>query len=332
MEKWDIIKSKIDKYKKECSADIVLKQYKEQLSSKEGWVIRDDFNNLTTLKIVIPSSCNARCKFCYLNHEAAYNSKKEAFLDNFIDSLSYIIMQLDKANQKFSIDITGNEPTFDIELLKKVLFKLRGSYLVSLASRITLSTNGFRLKEAIPYLKGIVNYVDISVHDIDKTKRDSIFNTNSPSDTEYKEITTELLKHEILTSSVFVVTEEKDSDFIEKTIEWNNKNNFYSLRVRKNVFIEDSKCFEELVEDTHSNENTKIITKEDNPDSRWSIVSYNGYLIYLLDGVEDTSKVSRGIEYVVHDDGLLYSDFGKKIPIENDDFPIGVVFDKTNIL
>ena len=44
--------------------------------------------------------------------------------------------------------------------------------------------------------------------------------------------------------------------------------------------------------------------------------------------VTDTSKVSIGIEYIIHDDGEAYVDYYKNKKFEEYDFPFEYIFDK----
>ena len=125
------------------------------------FVERKDYNKVITVKLVIPGRCNAKCPFCY-NKDKRISCDKQQFLDNFINSLDDIICRIGDKNT-ISVDITGGEPTLDPELLSKVLIKLKQYDIKSRVLRTTITTNGTNLKEVIPFMKGVIDYVNISI-------------------------------------------------------------------------------------------------------------------------------------------------------------------------
>ena len=295
------------------------------------YTYRKDFNNVITVKLVIPSGCNAKCTFCYNKENASlcYNKKKE-FLDNFIDSLEDLILRID-GKQPISLDITGNEPTFDIGLFKSVMDKLRRFYLKDKICRITLTSNGYNLEKVIPYMRGVVKYVNVSVHSYDAKERKDIFGIDDilrlP---DYRRIVSKLLDIGIDASAVCVLHKDipKFNAFLYNFVTWCKYAGFQSLRIRNDVFWKDSK-FDEYFDMVINNKRYYVIQKENTNDSTWCRVSDNeGFFIFMLKGVFETGEVSKGIEYVIADDGLCYTDFHKKEKIEDYQFPVGLVFDK----
>ena len=293
--------------------------------------IRKDFNNVVTIKLIIPSRCNANCSFCYVNsYKDNIVINKENFLNNFIYSLNKVVSRID-GSFPISLDITGNEPTFDTNLLKKTLDILRNSPVLSKFCRVTITTNGYNLGEVINDLAGVVNYVNISVHDYNKTIRKNIFNTpNVLDDVDYKHIIFELLKYNIECSAVAVITEENPmySNWINRFISWCKDVGFVSLRIRNNSFNSNRKEFDIKVDSRIIDCKLEIINKETNNDSNWCRVSdKDGFLVYFLNGVLNTYEVSKGIEYIIHEDGNAYMDYYKKIPLDNYTFPTNLIFD-----
>lgn len=305
----------------------------ELLEIQNSYIYRKDFDNAITIKLVIPGSCNANCSFCYNKHsnqmECVTNDLKKKWLDTFLLSLEQVVAKID-SRQPISIDITGNEPTLDTDFFIKVMHKLRGFSLRDKIARITCTTNGINLKKVAPFMKGVVDYVNISVHDYDVEKRNSIFGSYFPTDEDYKERVQILLDNQIHASAVAVIDRkiENFSTFRDEFIKWAEDIGFVSLRFRHNVYC-DASSFLNYMAETISDERFFTIQKEDTPDSNWCQLSTeSGFLLFFLKGVIDTYQVSPGIEFIVHDNGKAYADFNKTIPFEKYKFPVGYVFDK----
>ena len=303
------------------------------LEIQKDYIYRKDFDNSITIKLVIPGGCNANCNFCYNKHTTNMQKNstllKEQWLNNFLISLEQIVLKIEE-RQPISIDITGNEPTLDSDFFIKVMHKLRSFSLKDKISRITCTTNGIGLKKVAPFMKGVVNYVNISVHDYNQERRNKTFRTYNPTDEYYKEVVQILLDNNIHTSAVAVIYNEINNfpKWRDEFIKWAEKIGFVSLRFRHNVYFNNDN-FLEYMNNTINDKNFYLIQKENTPDSNWcQLTTKNGFLVFFLKGVVDTYKVSPGIEFIVHDDGKAYVDFNKKIPFENYDFPIGYVFDK----
>lgn len=306
---------------------------KRLLEIQSEYIYRNDFDNSITIKLVVPGTCNANCSFCYNKHsnkmEVCTPELKQQWLDTFLLSLEQIVLKID-GKQPISIDITGNEPTLDTDFFIQIMHRLRNFSLKNEISRITCTTNGIGLKKVAPFMKGVVNYVNISVHDYEQERRSAIFRSYSPTDRDYMEVIQLLLDNKIYTSAIAVIYNEmKDfSSWRDNFIEWANKIGFVSLRFRHNVYYDNS-SFLRYMNDTITDERFYTIQKEDTPDSNWcQLATKDGFLVFFLKGVVDTYTVSPGIEFIVHDDGKAYADFNKTIPFENYNFPIGYVFDK----
>lgn len=128
-----------------------------------NYIERKNYNKVITIKLVIPNGCNAKCSFCY-NKDKVVSYDKRQFLDNFINTLDELIKKIDNKNP-ISVDITGGEPTLDSTFLARVLIKLKDYNIKSKVLRVTMTTNGTNLIEVIPYMKDVIDYVNISVHD-----------------------------------------------------------------------------------------------------------------------------------------------------------------------
>jgi len=367
MEKWNLIKEQIEKHKelsnnmdnwmfrydmiknnfntmsKNELIDIAIhdKDFRvkeialNRIKIIENYLVRKDFNNVVTLKLFIPSGCNARCEFCYmkdyLNTEDCNN--KKIFLDNFLNSITEVINGVNGAFP-ISLDITGNEPTYDYNLLIEVLNKLKNYKLKDKICRTTIATNGFQLKKVLNNFRGVIDYVNISVHDYDYNKRNSIFGTKTLNDFDYMDIVLSLHNIGIDCSAVCVLYKEIDGFkyFTKFFIQWCKEIGFKNIRFRNDVFWKNSKFNEYkdiIIADKLS---YHVIQQENTNDSNWCRISDNeGFFVFFLDGVKDTSVVSKGIEYVINDDGRVYTDFYKRQKLEDYEFPMNFIFDKINI-
>lgn len=303
------------------------------LEIQNNYTYRKDFDNSITIKLVIPGSCNANCGFCYNKHsnkmELATAELKQRWLDNFLLSLEQIILKID-GRQPISVDITGNEPTLDTDFFIKVMHKLRGFSLKNEISRITCTTNGIGLKKVAPFMRGVVNYVNISVHDYNQERRNAILGSYFPTDNDYKEAIQVLLDNKIHASAIAVIHNEIDnfSEWRDSFIKWADDIGFVGLRFRHNVYYNNN-IFLDYMNETITDERFYTIQKEDTLDSNWcQLVTKDGFFVFFLKGVIDTYEVSPGIEFIVHDDGRAYADFNKRVPFEEYDFPVGYIFDK----
>ena len=71
-----------------------------------------------------------------------------------------------------------------------------------------------------------------------------------------------------------------------------------------------------------------IIDHEETPDSHWCrLRRYDKFRVFFLKGVLDTSLLTKGIEYVIADDGICYCDFYKRTKMEDCRYEIGKIYD-----
>lgn len=265
-----------------------------------------------SVKIVVPSYCQANCPFCFNQlTKGTQHHDIITFLDNLDKSLALITNNV--TERGITLDITGNEPTFNIFLFKKFMDELK-KYRHKV-TRIILSTNGFRLNDCIPYMYSIVDIVNISTHHYDYNKRKKIFNTTSiPNDEELKEIIRNLKDHKIKVTSVCVLYEDvKDfTTFYTKYTSWAKSLGFKDVRMRSNFrendkFIDDYLAIDFPIQSTNSLSGltTKIITDEkDHFETR------------ILKGVPDLTDYVLGAELVIDDDGKCYIDYNKRYPVD----------------
>lgn len=305
----------------------VQNEAKDKLNILQNYNIRYDFNNVVTVKLIIPSRCNSKCSFCYNKHYIICNTE-ELFISNLDSSIEKILSSI-SPYFPISLDITGGEPTLDIGLFRIVLKKLRLHPLINKFCRITINTNGFNLDKLLPEIEGLIDYVNISTHYYDEKKRWQVFKTYKPTDNFYRYLVLKLLEIGVDTSTVCVIHEDINNFelFNKKYIEWCKEIGFVSLRYRNDSFQSDSR-FQEYMNSVINSEEYHLIQTEKTNDSTWCRLSDNdGFFIFFLSGVLDTSKVSKGIEYVIHSDGILYTDYEKETLFRDYNFPVNFIFD-----
>lgn len=265
-----------------------------------------------SVKVVIPSYCQANCSFCFnnLTRSTQVHNEKE-FLISLRKSLDMILNGINK--RKITLDITGNEPTFDILLLKEFLETIL-EYKKDLG-RIIVTSNGYNLGRCIDYMLNVINIINISVHHYDYEKRKEIFNTSLiPSDEELKRIVKIFTENNIKCTSVAVLNEEiKDfRKFLNEFVNWSKDIGFKDTRMRSN-FIRNDKYMDDILNIKFDNEqifNEKgLITK---------IINDNDYEVRILKGVDDLTKYVIGAELVIDDDGKCYIDYSKRYPVNED--------------
>ncbi len=304
---------------------------KYMLDTLSKYIYREDFKDTISIKLVIPGGCNAKCFFCYGDGYKCSNKNElqEKFLNNFLDSLEEIILRIEP-HRKVSLDITGGEPTLDSKYLIKVLNKLRNFYLLERLDKVTLTSNGFRLKEVTPALRGVVDYVNVSIHHYDKEKRDKIFGVKTFTDDEYKEIVLKLIDNDIIPSAVAIIYKQDNEFeiFRDNMISWAEEIGFSGIRFRKNAYWEDKATFMEYINKTIQDGKYTYIEGRDTTNITWcSLKTKSDFSVYFVSGVPDTTKISLGTEFVVNDDGIAYSDFDKKQKVSEYKLPLGLVFD-----
>lgn len=293
------------------------------------YIERKEYNNVISVKLVVPSGCNARCSFCYMNDYKDIRQDSHEFMSEFISSLSFIIEAIGDKNP-ISLDITGNEPTYNVELLKTILLELKNFDIKNKVNRVTITTNGYNLKEVIPYFAGVIDYVNISIHDFREWKRQDIMNCDVLSDNDYISMIYDLKNIGITVSAISVIHDEIPhfdawrNDFIE----WCKIMGFIGLRFRCNVFWKENDKFDQYMNETIKDNDFSVITHEHTTDSHWCrLRRYDGFRIFFLHGVLDTSILTKGIEYVIADDGRLYCDFYKRTKISDYQYEIGKIYD-----
>ena len=268
-------------------------------------------------KIVLPTHCQADCAFCFnkITRETQMHDK-DLFIQNLWSSLETIFKHIGR--RKISFDITGNEPTFDLMLLDKVLLTLqhfKQNYPKSFA-KVVITTNGYRLEELLDKDIDIIDYINLSMHDSRYEERVKIFQTKQiPTNTQIMSLNQEAHSKGIATTAVVVIHKPvedfenliKDFSYLSKYLGFDN------VRVRI-----DYKGNEETRNQFFNNFKNEPI--DICPGLMTKSIAFDGLEntnIYL--GVKALTDYVIGSEVIIDDDGNLYMDYNKKFLIKDYD-------------
>lgn len=266
-----------------------------------------------SIKLVIPSGCGMKCPFCFnlLNKNTAVYDK-EAFLNNFIDSLNHII-DIAGPKRSISLDITGNEPTHDVELFKATMQKIKS--IRHRFNKVVLTTNGENLTDmdVLESIHEVVDFVNISVHHYDFKKRYEAFGTKPMDDGRYGYINSVLHGAGIKVTAVAVLYKELDTSFVtflRRFVDWVKFYEFDNIRIRSNFYKTDDFFTRYMNDNTFGNE----IIRAEGLNTKY--LDVNGMEVILLQGVTTLIGHVVGVEAVVDDDGKPYLDYGKCYPFK----------------
>ena len=293
------------------------------LANKNFKVIEIDNNNqeghghILSVKVVMPTYCQAHCEFCF--NKLTMNTQQhnwEQFRKNLLASLGKLFENLN--NRKISIDITGNEPTFNVnhfESLMKDLLYFKITYPTKI-DKIVLTTNGFHLYECIKYMINVVDIVNISLHKSSYEDRQKLFGTKFiPSDNDLKFFNKALKDVGIKSTSVAVFNHECPfKETVEQFVKFSKNTGFEDTRIRidfttnninvKNMF------------DVKFTDN-EIVYHQRGLDSKYFDI--DGFNVSVYRGVPELIDYVIGVELVIDDNGHIYLDYNKKLPIDKND-------------
>lgn len=268
--------------------------------------------NALSIKVVIPTYCQANCDFCFNKGNKKQKHDIDKFLKNLEISLSKIF---NNVKREFSIDITGNEPTFNVDLLKNTL-NIINKYRAFI-SKIVLTTNGFKLKDCLPFID-MVDIINISVHHYNFNIRKKIFRTdNILNDIDLKYIINELKNKEIAVSAICVLNKKISNfnEFYNNFSDWAVNLGFTDTRMRSNYLRNDS-----FIDKIYNMNIGKIEQTTNVPGLKSKKIydSARNYYTYIFLGIESLVNVVIGAEMVIDDDGLIYIDYNKEYPVSDD--------------
>lgn len=275
----------------------------------------DGHGHTLSVKIVIPCYCQAHCPFCFNNQ--TINTQVHdwtGFISNIHNSLNILFQNIH--NRRISLDITGNEPTFNIEQFKQLMdiLKFYKNIYQNNIDKIVLTTNGFHLYECIPYMKNVIDIVNISLHHYNYKNRQDIFKTKYiPSDNDLKNIIEKLNNINISVTSVAVIYENIIfKNFVYDFAEFSKQIGFKDARIRIN-FTTNNQLIRDLFYINFENEK---VCEQSGLSTKYLMIDNYSVNIYL--GVTDLIDYVIGVEMVIDDDGKLYIDYNKRYPVNID--------------
>lgn len=252
-----------------------------------------------SVKIVLPVRCQANCSFCFnkVNRDTQMHDVP-LFFENLEKSLKLLKENL--PTRKITLDITGNEPTYSLLILRRLLNTLE-EFKDDMVDKIVLTTNGFRLGQMIDL--GPVDIVNISLHDYRFVKRLNIFHSsNIPSDLELQQLCGKY------NTTAVAVCDESCTDleeFVSKFASWAQEMGFKNARIRTD-YLSKGSIFYNSFKDSEIEECPGLDKKE---------LVLNGFNVKLYRGIKDLTSCIMGTEVIIDDDGKLYLDYYKRYPI-----------------
>lgn len=277
--------------------------------------------NGVSIKVVIPCYCQAKCEFCFNQLTAETQEHNyDKFFENLTKSLDFVVENV-YGKRSLSLDITGNEPTFDIQVFKKFLNVIKN--YKQYFNKIVLTSNGFHLRELIPFMWGIIDIVNISVHHHKEETRYNVFGTHLiPSDTILKAIVQELNDNGISSTAVTVLYKEYDTDFkrfFDEFTFWAKSIGFANVRMRSNFYAKDSFIDDIIYNIKIENESVNSL-----PGLTTKIINdkRNNFETRILQGVPDLTDYVVGVEMVIDDNGKLYVDYNKRYDVNKDNIDL----------
>lgn len=267
-----------------------------------------------SVKIVLPCFCQAHCEFCF-NHLTIDTQihDYELFFKNITESLDMIFDNV--TDRPITLDITGNEPTFDIFVFRRLMEVLKKYKTES--EKIVLTTNGFRLKEVMEDMKNVVDIVNISLHHYDYQMRTKILDTPYiPNDQELASIVSYLHKQGITSTAVVVLYKEYEDFkyFYDNFCTWAKNLGFKDVRMRSN-FCENDDFIEDILNTKMENES---LNEVGGLTTKRIVDTTSGFETYILKGVPDLTEYVVGAELVIDDNGLCYIDYNKRFKVTSD--------------
>ncbi len=280
---------------------------------KSEYDINDTFNDAPNFTILTPGVCNAKCDFCFWNHEDG----KIKPTDDYLSRLELTLLNLPK--QFKLISISGGEPTIS-KYFDEILTTVRKVRQYRSFDRVVLTTNGTKLLQKLSdknssKLFETIDFINISRHGIDDSENEASFKTSRIPDTEDLKLIISLLKEDKkipVTLNCVIPEESNDIKWIMRYLSFAKNVKASSVSFRKVASnISPTKVEKEFMDMFgNGNSNNCPVCRGRSQDVLGFEVRWKGS---VTEPSVDCKKVYEG---VFHPDGHLYADWARNIPID----------------
>lgn len=249
--------------------------------------------------VILPGECNAKCSFCFWTRSGMESPMYAQQLGWFLSALG------DKVTQ---VSLTGGEPT-----LSPVFDDVINVLSLSNKVKVILTTNGAKLKEKLPALKGVVQHINISRHAVGDEENALIFGGDLiPTKAELADICDVANSMNIdVTINKVVPPEYDDMDEFQEYIAFIKEIGASSLALRKDYSVN-------TLDNVPLESNLgRAGIKRDCPVCATNSYLYKGVPIHFKMSLEEPSTILPYIyEFIYHPDGNLTEDWAGKLPVE----------------
>lgn len=213
------------------------------------------------------------------------------------------------------ISISGGEPTLSPML--KPFLKALGAYQrrSHRFDRIVLTTNGAKLMENLPFILAVVDHINISRHASTDEANNKVFQTSSVPSTDTIKTICALLSHTVVDVTLnCVICDNTKKKFCMEFIEYAKCVGATAVSFRKVASTTTLTPVENKLRKQYG-----TVSADSCPVCRGAVSKIEGLEVRWKGSVEEPSiHLGKVYEAVIHADGKLYSDWGRKKPLRID--------------
>jgi organic radical activating enzyme len=281
-----------------------------------GYDINRPYNPSPNFTILTPGACNAKCGFCFWNHE---QGKLKPMMGTYRLKLKHNLTALPSMYR--NISISGGEPTLSPYLPSILATIASVSKNTGKFNRVVLTTNGVGLIEKehddpwFSMLICTIKHLNISRHHFDDVENFKIFKTSSvPTTKQLADIILKVQQANILFGTAVDVTlncvidDSTTEDFCYQFIEFAQTVGAHAVSFRKQASTVDPTPVEQKFMETLGKGEFNNC-----PVCRGRQHVIDGYQIRWKGSVNEPSLVlGKVYEAIMHANGDVYADWGMK--------------------
>ena len=281
-----------------------------------GYDINRPYNKNPNFTILTPGACNAKCGFCFWNHE---QGKLKPAMGTYRLKLKHNLTALPSMYR--NISISGGEPTLSPYLPSILAIVASVSNNSGKFNRVVLTTNGVGLIEKehddpwFSMLICTIKHLNISRHHFDDVENFKIFKTSSvPTTKQLADIILKVQQANMLFGTTVDVTlncvidDSTTEDFCYQFIEFAQTVGAHAVSFRKQASTVDPTPVEKAFMD--------VLGKgefNNCPVCRGRQHTIDGYPIRWKGSVNEPSlALGKVYEAIMHANGDVYADWGMK--------------------